>query len=311
MIAGTHVALVKDGGPGAPRGDADLEKIFGTKRYMGSHVLSGLATIYTDMRLHADGFGRVVIVDKGLPDYQAGRAVKWVLEIETYRMLALMALTAARRAQPRIAALEDQLADLSADMGEDANEADKAALARLTRISAEVENVSQDTRYRFAASRAYHDLVRRRIEFLQGAPVHGLPGIGAFIENRLAPAMNTMESVARRIEALGSAITRALGVLRTKVDIVLEDQNQELMTSMERRVRQQVLLTQAVEGLSVVAISYYATGLVSWAAKALKSAGLPVNPDLAAGLALPVILAVTWYLVHKRRAEVDSIRPNR
>ena len=308
LIAGTHIVLLAADGSGAPQGETDLARLFASDRYMGSHVLGGLATIYTDMRLHADGFGRVVILDKGLPDYQAGRIVKWVQEIETYRMMALLAFTLTRAVQPRIAELEHRLSDLAEALAGDAGEEDKETLAQLMRISGEVEKLSTETRFRFAASRAYRQLVRSRIEFLNGAPVHGLQSIGNFIENRLAPAMDTMEAAAGRIDTLAGAVARALGVLRTKVDIVLEDQNRALLSSMERRVRQQVLLTQAVEGLSVAAISYYVTGLVGWGAKALKSAGLlPIAPDLVAGIALPLVVLGTWQLVRRRRSLIEKI----
>jgi uncharacterized membrane-anchored protein len=45
------------------------------------------------------------------------------------------------------------------------------------------------------------------------------------------------------------------------VDLTLEAQNQDLLQSMNQRSQMQLQLQQAVEGLSVVAISYY---LVGW-----------------------------------------------
>lgn len=59
---------------------------------------------------------------------------------------------------------------------------------------------------------------------------------------------------------------------------------------MDRRADLQLRLQETVEGLSVVVLSYYLVGLVSYAVKALSKLGLPLNPDLATGLAIPVVL---------------------
>src|SRR3546814_18423991 len=60
----------------------------------------------------------------------------------------------------------------------------------------------------------------------------------------------------------------ASNLLRTRVDIELEAQNRDVLMSMNRRARLQLRLQETVEGLSVVAISYYVVGLVGYAAKA-------------------------------------------
>src|SRR3546814_8262212 len=88
------------------------------------------------------------------------------------------------------------------------------------------------------------------------------------MDRRLAPAMRTCESAAGRLETLASRVGRASNLLRTRVDIELEAQNRDVLMSMNRRARLQLRLQETVEGLSVVAISYYVVGLVGYAAKA-------------------------------------------
>jgi len=71
---------------------------------------------------------------------------------------------------------------------------------------------------------------------------------------------------------------------------------------MDRRAKQQLRLQQTVEGLSVAAILYYLVGLVGYAAKGLRDGGVPLEPDLIAGLAVPVLGAVVlWVMRRKRR----------
>ena len=123
-----------------------------------------------------------------------------------------------------------------------------------------------------------------------------------FIVRRLLPAMNTCVTMARRQEDLSSRVARNSQLLRTRVEVELERQNQELLAQMNRRAKLQLHLQETVEGLSVVAISYYALGLIGYLAKAAKGLPLPggttLQPDVAIGVAVvPVLLAVIGVLV--------------
>ena len=57
---------------------------------------------------------------------------------------------------------------------------------------------------------------------------------------------------------------RAGELLRTRVDVERSAQNQKLLESMDRRADLALRLQETVEGLSVVAISYYAVSLASY-----------------------------------------------
>ena len=151
-----------------------------------------------------------------------------------------------------------------------------------------------DNGYRFAASRAYFRLVRARIEELREQRIEGTPTVEEFMDRRLAPAMNTCESTAARQEALGRRIAATNDLLRTRVGIVQEKQNRQILQSMNARAAQQLRLQLAVEGLSVAAISYYLVGLLGYAGKAGKALGLPVNPDLLLGVMVPIVAGAVW-----------------
>ena len=78
---------------------------------------------------------------------------------------------------------------------------------------------------------------------------------------RFDPAMRTVQSLDSRLQDLISRAIRTGDLLRTRVDVERQTQNQELLSSMNRRADAQLRLQRTVESLSVVAISYYATGL--------------------------------------------------
>ena len=62
------------------------------------------------------------------------------------------------------------------------------------------------------------------------------------------------------------------------MDIELQRQNQELLAQMNRRARLQLRLQQTVEGLSVVAITYYASQLVNYMAKGARACSARSRP---------------------------------
>jgi uncharacterized membrane-anchored protein len=124
--------------------------------------------------------------------------------------------------------------------------------------------------------------------------------LGVFLDRRFSPAMTTCNAVAERIASLASRTERASNLLRTRVDIALEAQNQQLLRSMEQRSRQQLMLQETVEGLSVVAISYY---LIQIAAKLFE--GVPgIDAKFASWVSIPVIIAAVWFAVRRVRRRI-------
>lgn len=300
LLVGIHLAVLPRGVP--EPGPADLAAAFGADPPVGSRVAGGAATAWADFRLKDDGFSRFLVHDCGLSPGQTGRLVQRLVEIETYRMMALLALPLARAALPRIGTIEQQLLDLttrtSAIGGLDD---ERTMLDALTRLAAESERIAAETSYRFGAARAYYGLVERRIGELRETRIEGLQTIAEFMERRMAPAVRTCEAVAARLDGLSARVARASNLLRTRIDIALEGQNRDLLESMDRRAQIQLRLQETVEGLSVVAITYYLIGLVAYAAKGLKAAQAGIDPDLVVGLAIPVALALVWAGVRQVR----------
>jgi len=207
----------------------------------------------------------------------------------------------AHAATPALNAIEGELADLTAAMvatddrqdGDSSND-EQDLLGKITRLAARLEKLAVDDSYRFSAARAYFRLVQSRIEELREERMEGFPTVEEFMDRRLTPAVNTCAAIASRQEALARRIAQTNDLLRTRVGIVQERQNRQILQSMNRRAAQQLKLQQAVEGLSVAAISYYVIGLLGYAGKAAKAAGWPVNPDLLTGLLVPVVAAAVW-----------------
>ena len=293
LLVGVHLAVESAQTPVRPV--AQVLALFGADHMAGSYVGDGSAVVWTDFRLQADGFGRILVQDVRLGERQAGRLIQRLLELETYRLMALLAFPLAREVGPELARLDQALHQLTDRMiGSSGLEDQQVLLDELSVLASRVEQINARTSYRLGAARAYYDLVQRRIDSLKEQKIQDLQPIGKFMERRLAPAMSTCESVGERQELLAQRVMRAGNLLRTRVDVALEAQNRDLLESMNGRAKMQLRLQQTVEGLSVVVLSYYAMGLLGYALKAGQAAGLPLRADITLGLAVPLVVGGIW-----------------
>ncbi len=305
VIVAAHAALIS-----AEPGPIDSRAI-GTRWFdgnvpIGAAVSGGAATALTDFRIHGDGFTRHLLFDHATTPWQAGRIIQRLLEIDTYKIMALLALPVARAAGPLLTASGIELAKITRSLVAADENTEPELLNRLTRLEADVENQQSETRYRFSAANAYYELVQRRTDELREQRIQGLQTFREFTERRLAPAMNTCRSIAARQESLSQRVGRATRLLATRVDLTRERQNQELLASMNSRARLQLRLQSTVEGLSVAAVTYYVSALVGHAAEALRVEGVPVEPDLAIGISIPIVALVAWFGIHHIRRKVTG-----
>ncbi len=305
-VVAAHATLI----PATPAGhgvpDAGLlSDHFGANMAVGAEIGDGAGLAFTDFRIHADGFARFLVIDRSFTARQAGRMLQRLFEIEAYRMMALLALPIARRQAPRIVAIEKALAVLTDDIareqpGSHARD-DEVLLQQLTRLAAEVESGLTASQFRFGACRAYFELVTRRIAELREKRLDGVQTIEEFMARRFTPAVATCATVSQRLHDLSERVAQASALLSTRVEIARERQNQSLLSSMDRRAKLQLRLQQTVEGLSVAAIVYYVAGLAGYGAKAVKAAGMRIDPDLVVGIVIPVVAVLAMLVVRRAR----------
>lgn len=257
-----------------------------------SDVAQGRARVWADFRLHDNGFGRLLVHDRGLEGAEASLLVQRLQELGNYRKIALLGLPEAQQATPILATLEQRLTDVTTSVAEPQADAD-AVLETLSSLSAELAQIVARTRYRMSATHAYAELCFDRIRRLEVAQVRGYRSLDDFTERRLLPAMRTCDAFGRRLEDLSQRIAWTSAMLRTRVDTALARRNRDLLASMDRRTGLQLRLQHTVEGLSVVAISYYALGLWHHIREAIEHQGahLPGWIDLAL---IPAIIAAVF-----------------
>ncbi len=298
-------SLPQDDGQGVARAVAAL-----SAQTSSSMVADGQARIWADCRIRDDGHTRILVVDNGMTADRRARLVQRLLEIEDYRMLAMLGFVPARSIMTSLQGMELQLQNLMTQVADSHGDSDQGkgekVLHQLLGLAVQVQQHSTDHKFRFDASRAYFALVNKRLEELREERIQGHQRLGYFLDRRLGPAMRTMEAVRGRLETLSDHIDRAASLIRTRVDLGLQRKSSHLLRSMNRRSAQQLRLQQTVEGLSLVAISYYSLGIVMHLARAAVDLGLSVNPEMVTGLAaLPIIGGVYW-IIHRISKRVSK-----
>ena len=282
---------------------AKLDDWFVAESLAVSSVLDGEAVMSGDFRIDTAGHMRFgLFVRPKTSPRRIGRIVQRLSEIETYKAMSMLGLARARELSPRMGALDMELSKLVGDMCGDVARPDET-LQQLLNISAELENMIAKSSFRFGASGAYEALVNQRIAVLREERFQGRQTFAEFMARRFDPAMRTVKSTERRLEGMARAAQRAGELLRTRVDVERSAQNQKLLESMNRRADLQLHLQKTVEGLSVVAISYYAVNLLSYLLQPLAEPMGLSKVLLTALLTPPAVLAV-WLAIRRIRKAV-------
>ncbi|MEP2532799.1 DUF3422 domain-containing protein [Shimia sp.] len=268
-----------------------------------SDVLDEAAVVASDFRIDSAGHMRIAaLVSPGTDDRRIGRIVQRLCEIETYKTASMMGFARVRALSGSMGEIEGRLNRMMAEITQgDVPSAD--ILDALLQTSAELENMIAESSFRFGATGAYEAIVNQRIEVMREARFEGRQTFGEFMMRRYDPAMRTVASTKTRMEALAERAMRAGELLRTKVDVARSAQNQALLESMDRRADLALRLQETVEGLSVVAISYYAVSLASYVAYPLTGPLGISKGVLTAVVTVPVVLTV-WWMVRRIKARM-------
>ncbi|SDN40454.1 Uncharacterized membrane-anchored protein [Lutimaribacter pacificus] len=267
-----------------------------------SRVLDDAAVIAGDFRIDAAGHQRfAVFVAPGTGDRRVGRMVQRLCEIETYKTMSMLGFSEVKAMSPRMTDIDDRLTDLMDEMTDNATPAEDT-LGKLLQVSAELETMAARASFRFGATGAYEAIVHQRIEVLREQRFDGRQTFSEFMMRRYDPAMRTVKSAQGRLAAMSERAIRAGDLLRTRVDVERSAQNQALLESMNTRADMQLKLQRTVEGLSVVAISYYAVSLAGYALYPLAGVLDLSKGSLIAAITLPVVLLVWWLIRRLQRS---------
>ncbi|KAA2316208.1 DUF3422 domain-containing protein [Pseudooceanicola sediminis] len=265
-----------------------------------AHAIERDAIIAGDFRIDPAGHARFsVFTNDGIGTRRIGRVVQRLCEIETYRAMSMLGLARVRALEPDMARIDAELTRLIGTMRDDATRSEDT-LAGLLSVSAELEDIAAQAAYRLAATKAYEAILRERVAMLREERFRGRQTFGEFMMRRYDPAMRTVRAAEARLAAMSARAIRVGELLRTRVDVERSAQNQALLASMDQRADAQLRLQQTVEGLSVVAISYYAVSLVGYLSYPLADAA-HLSKGMLLAMVTPLVVLVVWWMIRRIR----------
>jgi uncharacterized membrane-anchored protein len=300
-ITAIHLGILNEG-------IADPDAFYKAKQWVGTGTLIGSkmgrtadhqshSHLMTNLKIGDDGFERILVLAAAeTSENRAGRIAQRLLELETYRVMALLSLPVAKQLAVKLRDTEVKLVEITNRL-EKQQDSDEVLMNDLATLAAQVESITAEHSYRFSATLAYDAIVRERISEMREQPLSGMQTVGEFMQRRLAPAIATVKATSVRLSALAERVARASALLRTRVEIAAEAHNRQLLEKLTRGQELQLRLQATVEGLSIAAITYYVVSLMLFVGKAMKATGLNINPELLAGFCTPVVLFIAWRII--------------
>ncbi len=177
----------------------DWRGLFAGPALAAASIDEGRATIASDFSADAFGFVRILVIDKSLSPESAGALTQRLLEIETYRMLALLGLPVAQRLSQPIRGIEDELPQLLMSVEKERGvEADRKLLDRLTAI--------MGPNWRRACRKACFDprdarlsrAAQGALDSIRESRIPHYSTFASFLSRRLTPAMRTCATLEQR-----------------------------------------------------------------------------------------------------------------
>lgn len=286
----------------AIHGEHDAKALLGADRdIVASAIGNSDAEIWSTFRFNESNATRFVLLNRNLNAFRTGRMVRRLLEIEDYRLMALLSLPMAQEAFAKCSRFEGELQSIMDSLDKQPHQ-QQSLLKDLTRLSGDILDVSVKSGERFSATAAYSELVFARLAELREQHVNGFQRLGVFIERRFRPAVRFCAQANKRIENSATRAARASDLLRTSVQVDLEQQNVQLLASMENRAQVQIKLQEAVEGFSIVAISYYAISLYKLILENLAEFELVHHFKTVLLLSgIPLIILAVWFAIRRAK----------
>jgi uncharacterized membrane-anchored protein len=266
-----------------------------------SQIFDNTAEVATDFHLDADGFTRFEVAARQMSPLRQGVLARRLLEIETYRTMALVGLPLAREMGGRVSEYERRLAEIMQTIGTgETLESHQQTLAALHRLSSEVGQTVEETSFRFAATQAYGEVLEERLHRLREQAIGEFTTIERFLNNRAQPALATCRAMEKRLLALTEKVQRSIELLDARISLSIQSQNQSVLDTISRTSASQFRLQQTVEGLSIIAISYYALSILGYVFEGLHDL-LPYPKSTMVAIAAPVVIVLVFLGIHRLR----------
>ena len=174
--------------------------------------------------------------------------------------------------------------------------ADSLALQRwlngLTQDWLKTTRLSSKLHFELSASVPYDKIVHRTLASLDERTLPLYRPISEYVLSGITGVAEGNQQLLKRMDTLRSGFEGTISIIRARVDLMLQSQNLTLLISVDKTTKSQAILQYTVEGLSVIVIAYYLSGLMAYIFKGLHEIGWLRNADIAAAFFVPLSLGL-------------------
>lgn len=238
----------------------------------------------------------------------AYQIVEAVVTVENYYHLVLLPFPEFSKAVDRAHEFEQrhlrQRAMITAQLGTSTAETLQGWVVLLTQDFLEVSRFAESMRYQLSASVPYNAIIQATMASFQERPLPPFLPLSDYVLGRISGVADGYQQLIRRVDAMQSDFEGIISVIRTRNELMLQeqnlalqDQNLRLLSSVDNTTKSQAILQRTVEGLSVIVISYYLSGLGNYVFEALQKLGWLESAVYATAVLVPISIVVSFGLI--------------
>ena len=183
--------------------------------------------------------------------------------------------------------------------------ADSLSLQRwlngLTQDLLKTTRLSSKLHFELSASVPYDKIVHRTLAALDERPLPLYRPMSDYILSGVTGVAEGYQQLLKRIDTLRSGFEGIISIIRARVDLMLQSQNLTLLVSVDKTTKSQAILQHTVEGLSVIVIAYYLSGLMGYIFKGLQEMGWLRNAHIASALFVPLAIGLAFLITNFSR----------
>lgn len=160
--------------------------------------------------------------------------------------------------------------------------------------------------FELSASVPYDKIVHRTLASLDERTLPMYRPMSDYVLSGVTGVAEGYQQLLKRIDTLRSGFEGIISIIRARVDLMLQSQNLALLVSVDKTTKSQAILQHTVEGLSVIVIAYYLSGLIGYIFKALQEMGWLRNANIAAALFVPLAIGLALLITNLSRKHLHK-----
>ena len=293
--------------PGVTFTKEDLQLLLPGQRYM-SHVYDKYKVA---AGFEVGGTGKDTFVIS--PENQMlDKIVEEIVALETNYQLLSVEKQRYILAMDKLDILESTIVSkmriISMNLPKSLPEALKGWLHGLSNNFGDISGIAEESRHRMNDTLLKRDVIRRIFkDWGESDGGFNYPALSRFYLEKADTLGDQYQRLFIRIDGIRREMADLITMLRTKIDLILQEQSLELQRSMDETTKTQMMMQHTVEGLSVIVLSYYTIHLFGFVFESLEASHvINISVTTLKAIFVPIAIGISWYLTFRAKKLIKA-----